>query len=98
MQTLQYHYNDSWLTQVQGTSRILNMITKVERTIKESDSHLTKRQLLARLPNMSSDKLNLVLGLFQQQNKIIYDKDKIVWTAADNPTILRLLKKSQLVR
>ncbi|MGH9926499.1 MAG: hypothetical protein ACRD5B_14100 [Nitrososphaeraceae archaeon] len=96
-QTLQYR-DDSSLNRAQGIIGIVRMIAKVERTIKESDSHLTKRQLLNKLPNVSSYQLGLVLELFEQQNKIIYDKDnKIVWTAADNPTILKLLKESELV-
>jgi hypothetical protein len=95
-QALQYR-DDSSLNVARGVIGIVRMIAKVERTIKESDSHLTKGQLLNKLPNMSSYQLGLVLELFEQQNKIIYDKDKIVWTAADNPAILKLLKDSELV-
>jgi hypothetical protein len=85
MQALKYHEDDSWLTPVQGVSRILNIIKIVENTIKGSDIYLTKSQLLTRLPiKMTPPALQIILDLFKDKDEIIYDKDgTIVWVGSD---------------
>ncbi|MGH9982706.1 MAG: hypothetical protein ACRD8W_01970 [Nitrososphaeraceae archaeon] len=64
---------------------IMDIIKTVEDTIKESDTYLTQRQLLAKLPiNVPFPTLRLVLDLFKQMNKIVYDRDNtIVWVGTD---------------
>jgi len=61
-------------------------ITKIiEDTIKDSDIYLTQRQLLTKLPvKVPFPVLRLVLDLFIQMNKIVYDRDNtIVWVGTD---------------
>ena len=78
----------------------LDTIMMVEETIKNSDDYLLKSELSRRLPKkMMYQTLNLVLKYLEDSNKIIYDSDdRIVWVAADNPRIKKLLKESVQVR
>ena len=73
-----------------------NMATMlmVERTIKHADEPLGKMQLFKAVPkSMMYQTFEKVLEYLESHNQIAYDNDrKIVWIAADNPKLKKLLK------
>ena len=71
----------------------------IVKAIKESKDYPTIDELHAKLKNvMTRHVLVSHIGLLEGTNKIIIDGDRIVWTAADNPKLKELLKKSVRVR
>jgi len=71
----------------------------VEKTIKEAENHPTRTQLWKSLPRqIQYQTFQRILEYLEASNKIIFDGKTIVWTAADNPKLKRLLKTSVKVR
>jgi hypothetical protein len=68
----------------------------VENAIKQSQNYPTESQLWRTLRRkISLFTFKNVLKQFKRENKIMYDKDgSIIWTFADSPEILRILKES----
>lgn len=75
--------------------RIIKMVRNV---IKESETSLTEKQLMKRLPQpISSIDLRRVLRILSRNDYIGYtNKGTIIWTAADTPMVKQLLKESIL--
>src|SRR5487761_705552 len=73
-----------------------NMATMlmVEKTIKESDEPLKKMQLYKAVPkSMMYQTYERVLEYLESHNQIAYDNEgRIIWIAADNPKLEKLLK------
>ena len=66
----------------------------VEKTIKESDEPLTKYSLWRKLPKgVAYPKLQWTLEYLEAHNSILIDgSDRVVWIAAANPKLKKLLK------
>ena len=78
----------------------LDTIKMVEDTIKKFDHYPLKPELQEKLSKtMTSQALDLALNYLENQHKIIYDQDgRILWVAADNLKLKKLLRESIRVR
>jgi len=71
----------------------------VERAIKNAEDYLTRTELWRSLPRkMQYQTLKRILDYLEASNKIIFNEKKIVWVAADNPKLKKLLESSVRVR
>ncbi len=71
----------------------------IVKAIKESDTYLTMWELFGKVKNfVEVTEFVAQLSLLESTGKIIYDGGKILWTAADNPKLKKLLKDSVRVR
>jgi hypothetical protein len=79
-----------------STFHVPNMKTMimVEKTIKESDEPLTKYNLWRKLPKgVEYSTFQWALQYLEAHNSILIDQSgRVVWIAADNPKLKRLLK------
>lgn len=77
----------------------LDTILMVERAIKNAEDYLTRTELWRSLPRkMQYQTLKRILDYLEASNKIIFNEKKIVWVAADNPKLKKLLESSVRVR
>ena len=72
----------------------MSTMLMVEKTIKESDEPLRKMQLYKAIPkSMMYQTFERVLEYLEGHNQIAYDNEvRIVWIAADNPKLRKLLE------
>jgi hypothetical protein len=71
----------------------------VEQAIREAKSYPTKKSLLKSLPRqVQYQTFNRILDYLESSNKIVYDKNKIIWVFPDNPKLKRLLETSIQLR
>jgi adenylate kinase len=71
----------------------------VERAIKNAKDYPTKKELWRTLPRKIQYKaFNQIIKRVLSTNKIILDGRQIVWVAADNPQLQKVLKHSVQVR
>ena len=77
----------------------MDTILMVERAIKNAEDYLTRTELWRSLPRkMQYQTLKRILDYLEASNKIIFNEKKIVWVAADNPKLKKLLESSVRVR
>ena len=77
----------------------LETILMVEKAIKEAENHLTRTQLWKSLPRqIQYQTFKRILEYLEASNKIAFDGKRILWTAADNPKLRKLLETSVKVR
>lgn len=77
----------------------LDTISIVEKAIKNSEEHPSKRQLKMALPkDITRQTFNLVLKYIEDSGKIVIKNGRIIWIANDNPKFLRMLEKTIIYR
>ena len=77
----------------------LDTILMVERAIKNAKDYPTKTELWKSLPKKTQyQTFKRIIDYLEASNKIIYNGHTIVWIAADNPKLKRLLETSVRVR
>ena len=63
----------------------LDSILMVEKIIQEMDKYPTKMELWKALPKkMQYQTFKLILAYLEKSNKILFDKDKIIWIFPNN--------------
>ena len=63
----------------------LDSILMVEKIIQEMDKYPTKMELWKALPKkMQYQTFKLILTYLEKSNKILFDKDKIIWIFPNN--------------
>ncbi len=73
----------------------LRTIMMVEKAIKDSETYLTRKHLWKSLPRqIQYQTFTRILDYLEGSNKIVFDRNKIVWVAVDNPKLKRLLDES----
>jgi hypothetical protein len=71
----------------------------VEKTIQETKSYPTKKQLLKNLPTqVQYQTFNRILEYLEGSNKIVFDGRKIIWVFSGNPKLEQLLETSIKLR
>ena len=77
----------------------LDTILMVEKTIREAENYPTKMDLWRSLPRgVQYQTFRRILEYLEASNKILFDGKRIVWVAADNPKLNRLLGASVKAR
>ena len=77
----------------------LDTILMVERAVREAKECPTKKSLLQSLPRqVQYQTFNRILDYLESSNKIVYDKNKIIWVFPDNPKLKKLLETSIQLR
>ena len=77
----------------------LRTVMMVEKAIKDSGTYLTRKELWKGLPKqIQYQTLCRILEYLESSNKIIFDGRRIVWVAADNPKLKKLLDESVVLR
>lgn len=77
----------------------LDTVLMVEDTIKKLDFYPTKNQLWRALPkSVMWQTFNVILEYLKESNKILVDKEDVVWIFADNIKAKRLLANSKPYR
>jgi hypothetical protein len=71
----------------------------VEHAIREAKSYPTKKSLLQSLPRqVQYQTFNRILDYLESSNKIVYDKNRIIWVFPDNPKLKKLIETSKQLR
>jgi len=77
----------------------LDTILMVEKAIKEAENYPTRMELWNSLPRkIQYQTFRRILEYLEASNKIVFNGKRIVWVAADNPKLKRLLETSVKVR
>lgn len=77
----------------------LRTVMMVEKAIKDSGTYLTRKELWKGLPKqIQYQTLSRILEYLESSNKIMFDGRRIVWIAADNPKLKKLLDESAVLR
>jgi len=77
----------------------LDTILMVEKAIKEAENHTTRMELWNSLPRrIQYQTFKRILDYLEASRKIAFNGKRIVWVAADNPKLERLLETSVKVR
>jgi len=77
----------------------LDTILMVEKTIKEAEDYPSRMELWRRLPRkIQYQTFKRILDYLEASNKIVFDGRRIVWVAADNPKLEKLLETAVKVR
>lgn len=77
----------------------LTTILMVEKTIKETENYPTRMELWKALPKkVQYQTFKRILEYLEASNKIIFNGRRIVWIAADNPKLKKLLETAVKVR
>jgi len=82
----------------------LDTILMVERalvvkSIKEAENYPTRKELWESLPRqVQYQTFRRILDYLEASNKIVFNGRKIVWVAADNPKLRRLLETAVKIR
>ena len=65
----------------------------VEKAIQDSDDYPTRMELWKSLPKqMQYQTFKLILEYLENSNKIIFQKDKIIWIFANNKKLNSLIQ------
>lgn len=73
----------------------LDATVMVEKAIRDAKSHPTRQELLKSLPRqVSSSRLDRILGRLEGSNKIVFSDREIIWVFPDNPKLKRMLETS----
>ena len=77
----------------------LDTILMVEKTIKDAEDYPTRTELWRMLPRkIQYQTFKRILEYLEASNKIVFNGRRIVWVAADNPKLKRLLETAVKVR
>jgi len=77
----------------------LDTVLMVEKTIKEAENYPTRMEVWKSLPRkIQYQTFKRILEYLEASNKIVFNGRRIVWVAADNPKLQRLLEESVKVR
>jgi len=77
----------------------LDTILMVEKTIKDAEDYPTRMELWRMLPRkIQYQTFKRILEYLEASNKIVFNDRRIVWVAADNPKLKRLLETAVKVR
>lgn len=77
----------------------LDTVLMVENAIKDAQSYPTRKELWKSLPRqVQYPTFKRILEYLEASSKIVFNGRKIVWVAADNPKLERLLKIAVRVR
>ncbi len=77
----------------------LRTVMMVEKAISDSGAYPTKKELLRSLPKqMQYQTLQRILEYLESSNKIVFDGRRIIWIAADNQKLKKLLDESVVLR
>lgn len=73
----------------------LDSILMVEKAILDSKDYFTRMQLWKSLPKqMQYQTFRLILEYLEKSNKIMFDKDKIIWIFANNKKLNKLMQEA----
>jgi mannose/fructose/N-acetylgalactosamine-specific phosphotransferase system component IIB len=73
----------------------LDTILMVEKEIQNSKDYLTRMQLWKSLPKqIQYQTFKLILEYLEKSNKIMFDKDKIIWIFANNKKLNNLISEA----
>ena len=77
----------------------LDTILMVEKAVKEAEEYPTRMELWRSLPRrVQYQTFKRILDYLEASNKIVFNGRRIVWVAADNPKLERLLESAVKVR
>ncbi|RLI46037.1 hypothetical protein DRO69_03960 [Candidatus Bathyarchaeota archaeon] len=77
----------------------LDTILMVEKAIKDAMEYPSRMELWKSLPRkIQYQTFKRILEYLEASNKIVFNKSRVVWVAADNPKLGRLLEESVKVR
>jgi len=77
----------------------LDTILMVEKTIKDAVEYPSRMELWRSLPRkIQYQTFKRILEYLEASNKIVFNKGRIVWVAADNPKLKKLLEESVKIR
>jgi len=66
----------------------------VEKAIRDAQEYPSRTELWRSLPRkIQYQTFKRILEYLEASNKIVFNKGRIVWVAADNPKLRRLLEK-----
>ncbi|MDI6847654.1 MAG: hypothetical protein QMD23_05940 [Candidatus Bathyarchaeia archaeon] len=72
----------------------LDTILMVEKAIKDAVEYPSRMELWRSLPRkIQYQTFKRILEYLEASNKIVFNKRRIVWVAADNPKLKKLLKE-----
>ncbi|MDI6904672.1 MAG: hypothetical protein QMD13_04175 [Candidatus Bathyarchaeia archaeon] len=72
----------------------LDTILMVEKAIKDAVEYPSRMELWRSLPRKTQyQTFKRILEYLEASNKIVFNKRRIVWVAADNPKLKKLLKE-----
>lgn len=73
----------------------LDSILMVEKAIQDSEDYPTRMELWKNLPKqMQYQTFKLILDYLEKSNKIMFEKDKIIWIFANNKKLNKLIQKA----
>ena len=71
----------------------LDSILMVEQAIQNSEDYPTRMELWRGLPKqMQYQTFKLILEYLENSNKIMFEKDKIIWIFSDNKKLNKLIQ------
>mgnify|MGYP001574715015 CR=1 FL=1 len=71
----------------------LNSILMIEKIIQEMDIYPTRMELWKALPKkMQYQTFKLILAYLEKSNKILFDKNKIIWIFPNNKKLNDFIK------
>lgn len=77
----------------------LDTILMVEKAIKDAVEYPSRMELWRSLPRkIQYQTFKRILEYLEASNKIVFNKGMIVWVAADNPKLKKLLEESMKIR
>ena len=73
----------------------LDSILMVEKAIQNSEDYPTRMELWRGLPKqMQYQTFKLILEYLENSNKIMFEKDKIIWIFSDNKKLNKLIQRA----
>ena len=79
--------------------RELDTILRVEKAIMDAEEYASRMELWRfLLRKIQYQTFKRILQYLEASNKIIFDEGRIVWIAADNPKLKKLLEESVKIR
>jgi S-adenosylmethionine:tRNA-ribosyltransferase-isomerase (queuine synthetase) len=77
----------------------LDTILMVEKAIKDAVEYPSRMELWRSLPRkVQYQTFKRILEYLEASNKIVFNKGRIMWVAADNPKLKNLLEESVKIR
>jgi len=77
----------------------LDTILMVEKAIRDADEYPSRMELWRSLPKkIQYQTFKRILEYLEASNKIVFNQGRIVWVAADNPKLKKLLEESVKIR
>jgi len=77
----------------------LDTVLMVEKAIKDAAEHPSRMELWRSLPRkIQYQTFKRILEYLEASNKIVFNRGRIVWVAADNPKLKKLLQESVKIR